>query len=224
MCGRYALHNHPTIIALQFWLKEYSQEIKPRYNIAPGTQVLAVLEEAGLPRSAEMLKWGLVPFWAKDPKIGYKMSNARAETVDEKPAYRSAFKARRCILPASGFYEWKSTGARKQPYFICPSGKGLFGFAGLYEHWKGGNDEIHSCAIITTEANSLMRTIHDRMPVILHEEDYARWLDPGNQNVSEMRALLKPFDSGLMRAYPVSTRVNNARNDGAELLEPVESS
>jgi len=224
MCGRYALHNHPTIIALQFWLKEYPQEIKPRYNIAPGTQVLAVKDEAGHPRRAIMLQWGLVPFWAKDPKIGYKMSNARAETVAEKPAFRSAFKARRCIIPASGFYEWRRAGGPKQPYFVRPAGEGLFGFAGLYEHWNGPDKEIDSCAIITTEANELMQTIHDRMPVILHEEDYSAWLDPGKQNASELQTLLKPFDSELMRAYPVSTRVNNARNDSVELLEPVENS
>ena len=222
MCGRYALHADPRVIALQFWLATHPTEAGTRYNIAPGTRVFAVKEEAGLPRSVEMFQWGLVPFWAKDPKIGYKTINARAETLAEKPAYRAAFRARRCILPASGFYEWKRAGGPKQPFFVCPSGDGLFGFAGLYEHWKGPHDEIHSCTIITTEANQLMRAIHDRMPVILSEEDYARWLDPRNQNVSELQALLKPFDAELMRAYPVSTRVNNARNDDAGLLEPVE--
>lgn len=222
MCGRYSLHAHPNVVALQFGLA-HPPDFAPRYNIPPGTDVLAVHVGPGDTRVGEMLHWGLIPSWAKDPSVGHRMNNARAETIGEKPSFRTAFRRRRCILPASGFYEWKSVAGRKQPFYIRPKGDELFGFAALYEHWDGPQGRINSCAVITTGPNALMREIHDRMPVILPVEAYAHWLDPVSPDPGALAQLLVPYPAERMTAYPVATRVNNVRNEDAAVIEPLEA-
>ena len=222
MCGRYSLHTHPEVIALYFKLG-LLPDLTPRYNITPGTNVLIVRNDPEKGRVADLYRWGLIPGWAKDPAIGNKLANARAETVAEKPSFRSAFKRGRCLIPASGFYEWKAVAGRKQPYYVRPVGSDLFAFAGLTERWVGPDGPVHSCAIITTDANELMQGIHNRMPVILAPDDYAVWLDPANQATEKLKVLLKPSPAKLMAAHPVSTRVNTPKNDEPALIEPLES-
>jgi len=177
---------------------------QPRYNIAPTAQVLIIKRN-----EAAMVRWGLVPRWAKDPAMGARMNNARAETVAEKPSFREAYRRRRCLIPANGFYEWKLENGLKQPYYIHPAGAELFAFAGLWEQWK----DLQTCAIITTEANEEMAAIHDRMPVILDSKDYAGWL-------AGEEGLLRPCPSGVIDIRKVSRSVNNARNDLPGLIEP----
>ena len=220
MCGRYSLHTHPEVIALYFKLG-LMPDITSRYNIAPSTKVLIVRQDLEKGRVAYLYRWGLIPAWAKDPAIGNKLANARGETVADKPSFRSAFKRWRCLIPASGFYEWKALKSVKQPYYIRPVGADLFAFAGLTERWNGPDGPVYSCAIITTEANELMRGIHNRMPVILRPEDHAAWLDPGNQATAKLKELLKPCPAGALAAHPVSTRVNTPKNDQPALIEPV---
>jgi putative SOS response-associated peptidase YedK len=222
MCGRYSLHTHPEVVALYFQLG-LVPEIAPRYNITPGTSVLIVRQDPAKGRLADLYRWGLIPSWAKDPAIGNKLANARGETVAEKPSFRSAFKRGRCLIPASGFYEWKKVAGRKQPYYVRPVGADLFAFAGLTERWMGPDGPVHSCTIITTDANDLMRDIHDRMPVIIAPEDHAAWLDPGNQATEKLKALLKPCPSERMAAHPVSPRVNTPKIDEPALIDPLES-
>lgn len=221
MCGRYALHSHPHVIALQFGLA-HEPEYAPSYNIAPGTPILVVRGEATHARSAAMLQWGLIPAWAKEPSIGQHMINARAEHVAEKPAFRAAFRRRRCIVPADGFYEWKAIGGRKQPYYVRPRASELFGLAGLYEYWRDPEGLIGSCTLITTRANASMAPIHDRMPAILGVEDYAHWLDPDHPDPASLLQALRPIPVGKMMAYPVSTRVNSVKNDDSRLLDPID--
>jgi len=218
MCGRYSLHSNPSVVALQFGLA-HPPEFSARYNIAPGTPVLAVPANPNHARSGTLLHWGLVPSWAKDPSIGNRLINARAETLTEKASFRVAFRRRRCIIPANGYYEWMPTGGRKQPYYVHPQGEELFGFAALYEHWNGPDGPLESCTIITTEANELMRRIHGRMPAILPVEAYAHWLDPENPDPVSLAELLRPAASERMAAHPVSLRVNNVKNEGPVLLE-----
>lgn len=216
MCGRYFLDAPADAIARQFDC-EVAQPPAASYNIAPTQQVGAVRchEDA---RELSLLRWGLIPFWTKeDPGSTAKMINARAETVASKPAYRQAFKRRRCIVPASGFYEWQRTAGGKQPYAIRPAGEELFGFAGIWERWQPSEGEpIESCAIITTDANRQMAPIHDRMPVILQPDDYAPYLggDP-----DEAQACLRSYPDELMLAYPIGKAVNNPKNDRADLLD-----
>ncbi len=222
MCGRYSLHAHPEVIALYFKLG-LPPAIKARYNIAPGTQVLIVRQDQEHGRIADLYRWGLMPGWAKDPATGNKLSNARGETVAEKPSFRNAFKRSRCLIPASGFYEWQSVRGRKQPYYIYPKDRELFGLAGITGLWQDPDGPVHACAIITTGPNDLMKNIHDRMPVILRPEDYSTWLDPNNQATAELKQLLKPCPAAAMAAHPVSPRVNTAKHDDPVLLEPIES-
>ena len=217
MCGRYALHTNPEVIALYFKLG-LMPELTARYNIAPGTNVLIVREDKEHSRIADLYRWGLIPSWAKGPAIGSKLVNARGETVAEKPSFRSAFKRWRCLIPASGFYEWKAVASRKQPYYIHLKEQELFGLAGITESWQGPDGSVHSCAIITTEANELMKGIHDRMPVIVKPEDYSTWLDPANQATTELEQLLKPYPAETMAAYPVSPRVNTVKHDDPALI------
>jgi len=221
MCGRFALHATPGAIALQFGLA-HPPQIVARFNISPGTPILSVHAGPGGTRVGQMLQWGLIPAWAKDASIGSRLANARAETIAEKPSFRSAFRRRRCIVPASGFYEWQATAGRKQPWYIQPQGNALFGFAALYEHWQGPAGQVDSCALITTEPNPLMARIHDRMPVILPVEWYAHWLDPLNPDPASLIAMLRPFPADHMQSHAVSTRVNSVRNEGPALLEPLE--
>ncbi|MEJ2590836.1 MAG: SOS response-associated peptidase [Candidatus Thiodiazotropha sp.] len=220
MCGRFYLDAQQEALADYFDL-EQAPELTPRYNIAPSQAVLAVVQ-AGAGREIRSLHWGLIPFWAKDRKIGYRTINARAETVESKPAYRAAFKHRRCLIPASGFYEWKALASCKQPYCIRPKRAPLFALAGLYEHWQGqGGETVDSCSIIVTGANPAMRTIHERMPVILKPTDFARWLDPQNQQPAALKSLLLPWPDDDLEIYPVSKRVGNPGNDDPECIVPV---
>ena len=218
MCGRYALHANPHVVALQFGLR-MDPDFKARYNITPGTDILIIRDDKETGRVAGAYRWGLIPGWAKDPTIGNKLANARGETVSERPSFRNAFKRWRCLVPASGFYEWKTVAGKKHPYYIRPArDKEVFGLAGITELWKGPDGPIHTVSLITTEPNELMREIHDRMPVIIPVDDYGAWLDPGNMNVPELTEFIRAYPAERMQAYPVSTRVNTPRNDDAELL------
>jgi putative SOS response-associated peptidase YedK len=219
MCGRYSLSATPETIAEIFGVRHVS-DIEPRFNIAP-TQLVPVVRRAEKSdeRRIDLLKWGLVPSWADDPGIGSRMINARAETVGEKPSFRGAFKSRRCLVPVDGFYEWRKTGSHKVPYLIRRPEGGLFAFAGLWERWKGPSGPLESYAIITTEANDLMRPIHDRMPVIVDPEGYDAWLDPATPSEA-LREMLRPEPGGQLVAFPVSTRVNSPSNDDPGLQEP----
>ena len=222
MCGRYELHSHPAAIALAFGLA-HPPELHARYNIAPMTDVPVVRVGAAGERELVRMRWGLVPRWAKDPSIGARMINARGETIAEKPSFRTAYRRHRCLLPADGFYEWVQAGdsphPRKQPMHIGMKDGTPFGMAGLFERWLNADGEIlNSCTIVTTDANDLLRPIHDRMPVIVAPAQYARWLDPEHPEVTD---LIAPYPSAAMACYPVSNRVNNVRHDDAALIESV---
>lgn len=217
MCGRYSLTKPPEAMRRLFQFRRALRNLPPRYNIAPTQDAPVVRLSADGERELAMLRWGLVPSWSQDPKSGYSTINARAETVAEKPAFRSAFKSRRCLVPADGFYEWQKVDTRKQPYRIAMKDDGLFAFAGLWERWEKG-ETIESFTIIVTQANDLLKPIHDRMPVILDPLDYEPWLDTGTSPAAAQK-LLRPFPSDAMRAYPVSTRVNSPRNDDASVIE-----
>jgi len=224
MCGRYTRKEQ--IEALLDVLKAVIQcDLTPRYNIAP-SQMVACVRNApeNEHRECVLLKWGLIPSWAKDPSIGYKMINARAETVAEKPSFRKAFQHQRCLVIADGFYEWQREGKAKQPYYIRFKDSRPFAFAGLWESWKdktnGDGTQIDSCTIMTTEANEFMQSIHHRMPVILDPRNYEVWLDPDTKDASLLTPLLKGHPSDEMEAVPISTRVNNPRFDGPECIEP----
>ena len=219
MCGRYTLRTPIDVLAEGFEIEEYQSSITPNYNVAPTQEVAAVVEEDDK-RKLEMFHWGLIPSWAKDPAIGNKMINARAETVSEKPSFRSAFKKRRCLILADGFYEWQKTDSGKQPYHIKMQDDSPFAFAGLWETWRDG-EEIRSATIITTDANDLMGEIHHRMPVILQPEDYDMWLDPDFDEKEALTTLLKPYPADAMEAYTVSRRVNKPSNNEPSVLEPV---
>ncbi len=217
MCGRYALFSDPERIRVHFGLREVPP-LPPRYNIAPSQEVPGVRHREE--RELAMLRWGLIPSWAKDIKTGYRMVNARAETVAQRPAFRAAFRRRRCLLPADGFYEWQARGRYKQPYFIRRKDGDLMAFAGLWEHWEGEGEVIESCTLIVTDANPLLRPIHDRMPVIIDRADYDRWLLP-TEDFAGLLALLRPYPEGALEAYPVSPYVNNPRHDDPRCIEPI---
>ena len=220
MCGRFAQRTDAKRLAKEFKVTEVP-EIEPRYNIAPTQNILGI-RQAKDEREAVFLKWGLIPSWAKDASIGAKLINARSETVTEKPSFRDAFKKRRCIIPADGFYEWQRTGGRKQPFFFHICDDRPFGFAGLWDRWKSEDGEIlETCTILTTEANEVLRPVHDRMPVILHTEDYELWLDEDLRKGSLREELLRPFPASKMEGYPVSASINSPRNQGVELIERV---
>lgn len=218
MCGRYTLRTPVETLVERFEINEYPSSITPSYNIAPSQGVAAVIAENGK-RKLEMLHWGLIPSWAKDPEVGNKMINARAETVAEKPSYRKAFKERRCLILADGFYEWQKTDSGKQPFYIRMEDEAPFAFAGLWESWQNGR-EIRSCTIITTSPNEVAAQVHNRMPVILHPEDYEMWLDPDFDEREPLTTLLKPFPAEAMEAYPVSRKVNRPANNDPEVIEP----
>jgi putative SOS response-associated peptidase YedK len=219
MCGRFALFASGEEVAERFQLSEVPL-LDARYNVAPSQTVAAVrATDAG--REFRFLRWGLIPSWSSDPKIGYKLSNARAETVASKPSFRAAFKQRRCLIPVSAFYEWQQgSGKRKQPYCIRMRDEGLFAIAGLWERWHDPSGPVvESCSLITTEANELMRPIHDRMPVILYPERENDWLNP-RSDPDSLRSLLVPFASERMEAFPVNPYVSNAKNQGPRCIEP----
>ena len=216
MCGRYELHSNPAAIALAFGLA-HAPSVRPRYNVAPMQEVPIVRVSASGAREFVAVRWGLVPRWAKDPAIGSKMINARGETVATKPSFRTAFRRHRCLIPANGFYEWMpAADGRKQPVLIAMKDGGVFAFAGLYERWLTGDGEpLDSCTILTTDANDLLRAVHDRMPVIVPADQYARWLDPAQDGP---QALVAPYPSDAMTWWPVSSRVNSVRHDDASLI------
>ena len=219
MCGRYTLKTPIDVLVEHFGIEEYPSSLVPSYNIAPTQEVAAVVEEDEK-RKLEAFRWGLIPSWAKDPAIGNKMINSRAETVSEKPSFRSAFKKRRCLIVADGFYEWQKTDDGKQPYHFKIKDSSPFAFAGLWETWDKEGEEIRSCSIITTDANDLMSEIHHRMPVILPPENYGAWLDPGFEEKEALMDLLRPYPSDRMEAYPVSRRVNRPSNNEPSVVEP----
>jgi len=220
MCGRYNLITDAQALADFFELSN-CLAVSARYNIAPSQLIPAVRQQDG-GREVGLLHWGLVPRWAKDRKIGYKTINARAETVAEKPAFRSAFRQRRCLIPASGFFEWQLVAGGKQPYNIRLKDGGLMAFAGLWESWSGGDGErLDSCTIIVTEANATVRKVHDRMPVILNREVHEIWLDPSIKDVELLKSLLLPYPAELMLAYPVSRSVGNPANDTPACVAPL---
>jgi putative SOS response-associated peptidase YedK len=221
MCGRFTLTADIASLQQQFDF-ETSHEFVPRYNIAPSQQVLSVSLE-GDKRLGRMMRWGLIPFWAKDVKIGYQLINARAETVDEKASYKHAFKRRRCLILSDGFYEWQKTDNGKQPYLFILKNNRPFAFAGLYEEWKKGNDQITSCTIITTRPNKLTEKVHDRMPVILSEDTYDTGLDPSINDPAYLKSFLLPYDADKMESYAVSTMVNSPKNDVVDLLSSLNS-
>lgn len=218
MCGRYTIVTPLVALAERFHASA-PRDLRPRYNIAPGQEVLCVIRDGE--NRIEPLRWGLIPSWAKDPAIGNRLINARAETVAEKPSFRSAFAKHRCLVVADGFYEWRKVGKSKVPVYIYLRSKRPFGFAGLYEHWKAPDGkETRTCTIITTGSNELVRPIHDRMPVILPEDAEDHWLDPGEHDRGRLQALLKPYPSEEMDAYDVAPVVNNTRHDAPDCIAP----
>ena len=212
MCGRFAQRTSARELARTFGVEV--PEARARYNLAPSQDVLAVRQTAE-GRSAVMLRWGLIPAWAKDPSIGHKLINARSETVTEKPSFRDAFKRRRCLVPADGFYEWQRRGPSKQPYYFQMKDGQPFAMAGLWERWTDGAAEIETCTILTTTANPLLASIHERMPVILKAEDYDLWLDESLHSAEQLTPLLNPYPAAGMTADPVSLYVNNPAHDDA---------
>ncbi len=227
MCGRFSLFEEKADLVEKYSvLRDLTGEVVPRWNISPTQQVLAVIEEES-ERCLANLRWGLVPFWAKDPSIGSRMINARLEGVEESKAYRNAFKKRRCLIPASGFYEWKKLGggpkSPKQPYFIHFNDDSPMTFAGIWETWSpAGKETIRSCSIITTVPNEAVAFVHDRMPLILGEDQWESWLAPEALDAKEVEELFVPQESGIFKLDPISTRVNSPANEGPDILEPPE--
>ena len=218
MCGRFIQHADPEIYASAFALDSLC-ESAPRYNVAPSQSVLAVRQDPAGRRALVRLRWGLVPAWSKGPDSRYSMINARAETVSTKPAYRTAFRQRRCLIPADGFYEWKAAGTRKLPFLIRRRDQAPFAMAGLWERWIAEDGTpLESCAIIVTDANAAVAPIHDRMPVIVAPDDYKAWLDPAYHDSAGLLALLRPSDADQWTVHPVSRRVNDPRHEGPELM------
>jgi putative SOS response-associated peptidase YedK len=221
MCGRFTLTVNPAEVQETFSPYAFPQQFAPRFNIAPTQPVLAIPNDDQ--NTADFFVWGLIPMWAKDPTIGSRMINARGETLEEKPAFRGSLKYKRCLILADGFYEWKGAEGKKvkTPFFIHMKNRKPFAFAGLWDSWNSPDGSlVKSCTIITTEPNELTGIIHNRMPVILHPRDYAKWLDPSPQTPDHLKPLIKPFPADLMDAYPVSTLVNTPANDIPELVVP----
>ena len=221
MCGRITLSSSGREIASHFELDPHAPvpDLRPRYNIAPSQDVTTVRQALAGRRVLSLERWGLVPHWAKEPSIGNRLINARAETLAEKPAFREALRLRRCIVPADGFFEWSGRGAERSPYLFRRGDRALLGIAGLYERWRGEAGEvIDSCILITTEANQTLRAFHDRMPVILSPGDYRPWLDRDLQESDAVLPLLAPCPEAWLEPSPVSTRINNPRNDDPDCL------
>lgn len=223
MCGRFT-----NAVPFEVLSGEVNAELRlvayydaPRYNIAPTQEVACVRQAGEGPWEVTMLRWGLIPSWAKDPKIGARMINARSDTVAEKPSFRSAFKRRRCVVVADGWYEWQGTAGAKQPYHLHFDDHRPLGFAGLWESWSQGEETIESCTIITTDASTELATVHDRMPVILPVDDYPTWLDTTFEGTEHLKSLLQPWDQGELIATAVSKRVNQVRNDEPDNIAPV---
>ena len=206
-------------MAKDFGVQEITEDLQPSFNIAP-TQNVAVVLRDGTTRLVSM-RWGLIPSWATDPTIGSRLINARSETLTKRSAFKDAFKRRRCLVLADGFYEWQKTNGKKQPYFIGLKDQSPFAFAGLWERWKNPEgDAVESCALITTDANDIVRPFHDRMPAILQRQEYETWLDLEIQDTMALHKLLQPYPGEAMMAYPVSSFVNNPRNEASRCLDP----
>lgn len=225
MCGRFVLNETPKKLAEHFHLTG-DMDFQPSWNIAPSTKIISVTANQEGNRGLLKMRWGLIPSWAKDASIGNKLTNARGETVAEKPSFRSAFRSRRCIIPASGFYEWETENGIKQPWYISLKSGDPMAFAGLWETWRTPEGEsLESCCIITTSPNSLMEQIHDRMPVILPSEQWDSWLSPQDRQAEKLQQLICPHDSESMQAWPVTRELNKVGlRDHARLTEPVVTS
>ena len=223
MCGRYVLYSSSSRLR-EVFKAEFAKEISPNYNIAPSLQV-PIVRETDHKRKITLARWGLVPSWAKKINTGYSTINARAETLDEKPMFKQAFKYRRCLISADGFMEWQAVAhsKAKQPWFFVVKNQQPFAFAGLWDHWQDpGHANIESCTMIIIEANDLMRPIHDRMPVILPPEQWSAWLNTENTDIQMLKPLLKPYSSEEMEAWPISTAINNPKNNAKEYLTPLD--
>lgn len=221
MCGRFTLSLPVPALLSHFGLAEMPA-LPPRYNIAPTQSVAAVLVLTG-DREFRLMRWGLIPSWAKDPAIGSRMINARAETVAQKPTFRTALKDRRCLIMADGFYEWDKKGESKQPYHVVRRDNAPLAFAGLWDRWEPaqGGEPVESCTIITTEANAVVAAFHERMPVILDPDDYPLWLDPEVREAQKLLPLLRPYPAEKMVAHPVGTLVNSPAHESPDCIVPV---
>ncbi|WP_075618661.1 SOS response-associated peptidase [Paenisporosarcina indica] len=222
MCGRYSLFMNLNKLEERFGEATFeAEDYEPSYNIAPSQYILTVINDGSKNRLG-YLKWGLVPPWAKDSKIGFKMINARSETVHEKPSFRESLKKKRCLVVADSFFEWKKTDRDKVPMLVKLKSEEPFAMAGLWETWKSSTGEaIHTCTVLTTEPNELMASIHDRMPVILKPEDEHTWLDPSIQDIKVLQHLLRPFEDNRLEAYEVSSMVNSPKNNSPALVQRV---
>lgn len=220
MCGRFVT-NIPIEVLIEIFGLVAARQYEPAFNIAP-TQMVPVVRQVSDHNSLDLMKWGLVPSWAKDPAIGNKLINARAETVHEKPSFRHAIRYRRCIVPTGGFFEWRHEGKAKTPIFIRMKDGGLMGLAGIWEEWQTPDGSLlDTFSVLTTSSNKLVEPIHDRMPVILPPEDYPVWLNRHLTDPKELARLYLPYSADLMEAYPVSDRVNSPRNNSPELIQQV---
>ena len=221
MCGRFTITLEPAFFQQELDLGKVPSEWTPHYNVAPGQNIPVVRNPNT--RNVEMLHWGLIPFWAKDKSIGYRMINARSETIREKPSFRNAFKQRRCLILADGFYEWQkpaTKGTPKAPFRFTLAGNQPFTFAGLWDTWRDENEkEIQSCTIITCPPNELIKKIHNRMPVILDKNECWKWVE--NESLDSLQKMLKPYEAEKMIGYPVSQLVNNPRLDSQEVIKPL---
>jgi len=224
MCGRYRLSRRKQIIEEHFDSASGEEDWAPRYNIAPAQPIPVIRQNPKEPvRELSLMRWGLIPSWAKASSVAASMINARSESASTKPAFREALKLRRCLIPADGFYEWARAGKTKQPYCFEVNEGELFAFAGIWDRWKDpSRNWVRTCSILTTTPNAVTSAVHDRMPVILDRDAYDPWLDPGMTNGVAAIELLKPCDARLMRCYPVSPRINHVANDDAECSAPVE--
>jgi putative SOS response-associated peptidase YedK len=219
VCGRFTLFESDRILAREFGVPP-SVELLPRYNIAPTQTVAAVrISPASGTRELVLLRWGFIPSWAKDPAVGNRLINARSETAHLLPAFRDAFRARRCLIPASGFYEWRKQGPRKQPFYVRMRDGRPLAFAGLWERWEDpGGTAMETCTILTTDANPILSPIHDRMPAIVAPRDHGLWLDPSIRDPKALKPVLSPCDADAMEVYPVTTLVNDPSHEGAECI------
>jgi putative SOS response-associated peptidase YedK len=224
MCGRYRLSRRKQVVEEYFDTVSSEEDWAPRFNIAPTQPIPVIRQNPKEPgRKCSLMRWGLIPSWARDSSVAAQMINARSETAATKPAFRDALKSRRCLIPADRFYEWARTGKAKQPYCFEVNDGELFAFAGIWDRWKDGSGKlVETCSILTTAPNAVTTAVHDRMPVILDPDGYELWLDPGMKDVAAASDLLKPYDARLMRCYPITTRLNHVANDAEECSKPVE--
>lgn len=222
MCGRFVMISDLSVIGEEFNIQEFSADVKPSYNIAPGREVAALVHDRV--NRLVSLKWGLIPSWTKNPAVEKGIINARAETVAEKPSFRDSFKKRRCLVLANGYYEWKKVGRNKVPYYVCPRSERPFGFAGLYDTWTSKDERtFNTCTIITTEPNELLRSLHDRMPVIIPKDRESLWLDNSVTEEKSLLSILRPYVNEDMEVREVSTLVNSPLNDLPECIRPLSS-